>query len=1117
MMSLAPLPAEPNGDSLGLANARDSFGVLESVAEPIEDVAIIGDSGALGAMACPKSVAPPQSRAAMNPPNVFASTIRTDLLEKVPDPLSGDNPRHPLLPEDVPPVGVPYSDQYFGTTLTRVTQTEGYQSRHEYSRIDPFNVDRSLIVLLPEWNWRVFRATSMPYNQADNLVLTLDDVEDPRWDPVNPNLLWGLKGFTIVNVDVTNGEETVVKDFTQDPTIGPMIQNRPSLYRITMQNEGECSYDMRYWAFMLQDGAAGQYRPRYVFCWDRQANQVLGVTSLTGTETAINWIGMSPLGNYVVYGGEGAGGRFEGLTISDRSMTQFRQMDANWGHSDVGLDVNGNEVIIGQTVADGQDRIDMIQMNLQTPARTPLIRLYYDNESPIGFNSGVHISGNCNGWAVVSTEIGPGIPDQNWLDRTITLARLDPVQPDVWYLAKVTNTTQEYWEETQASVTRDGSKVVWASNGGQNIGQEQMFLMELEVPTSRPYPNNPPEGADRTVSTLEDSTYVLAMADFGFTDPGDAPPDLFKRVCMTTLPTAGSLLLNGEAVTAGQFVNIVDIASGRLTFSPAADANGDPYAAFTFQVEDDGGTDNGGANLDPTPNTLTIRVTAVNDPPSFAAADPPAVDQDAEPQVVAGWVTSFSPGPADESWQQAMRYIVSEVSNPSLFSTPPAVSPNGTLTYTPAGFAYGTSTFKIAVQDDGGTEQGGWNTSDARSYRITVNPVNPRVRLPDGRGTNRVVVSLNGQNVQVVNNNKRPPLVDLPLGSFRGLTILGADNKTDRVLVDLPNAAASLPDGIVLEGGAGKKAVDKLTLRGAAAGGTFTFHAGAGPGAGTAAMGDLGIQFSGLEQVRFEGLAGNDTYAVSALPVSLTVNDTGGVDTVDFSGETGGVGVSFSLATSSARKVFGGTTTLTLKGKFEDATGTPYADKITGNSAANLIRGLGGDDRILGGAGNDTLYGGHGNDWLYGDAGNDILFGQLGNNVLLGGVGNDQLDVDIGVEEVLTGRNLLIGGKGLDTLTGGVGEEILIGSTTKYDRKPLALTAIMEEWASDASFDLRQTHLTDGITVPGNPKAGLIQLVRKDKLHPKGTVLDDGSVDQLLGGLGDDWFFAFGTEVPNDG
>ena len=54
-----------------------------------------------------------------------------------------------------------------------------------------------------------------------------------------------------------------------------------------------------------------------------------------------------------------------------------------------------------------------------------------------------------------------------------------------------------------------------------------------------------------------------------------------------------------------------DVDAPRAT--PAANANGVGYATFTFQVRDDGGTANGGANLDDSPNTIKINVTSVND------------------------------------------------------------------------------------------------------------------------------------------------------------------------------------------------------------------------------------------------------------------------------------------------------------------------------------------------------------------------------------------------------------------------------------------------------------------------------------------------------------------------
>ena len=69
-------------------------------------------------------------------------------------------------------------------------------------------------------------------------------------------------------------------------------------------------------------------------------------------------------------------------------------------------------------------------------------------------------------------------------------------------------------------------------------------------------------------------------------------------------------------MTAGQFVSAADINAGKLMFTPAANANGTAYATFTFQVQDNGGTANGGVDLDQSANTITINVTSVNDAPA---------------------------------------------------------------------------------------------------------------------------------------------------------------------------------------------------------------------------------------------------------------------------------------------------------------------------------------------------------------------------------------------------------------------------------------------------------------------------------------------------------------------
>ena len=118
--------------------------------------------------------------------------------------------------------------------------------------------------------------------------------------------------------------------------------------------------------------------------------------------------------------------------------------------------------------------------------------------------------------------------------------------------------------------------------------------------------NEAPAGADGTVTTAEDTAYVLKTTDFGFGDP-DAAASL-AAVRITGLPGAGTLTLNNVAVTLNQDIAVAQIAAGLLVFTPAANANGASYAQIGFAVSD-------GALLDPTPDTLTINVTAVNDAP----------------------------------------------------------------------------------------------------------------------------------------------------------------------------------------------------------------------------------------------------------------------------------------------------------------------------------------------------------------------------------------------------------------------------------------------------------------------------------------------------------------------
>ena len=166
-----------------------------------------------------------------------------------------------------------------------------------------------------------------------------------------------------------------------------------------------------------------------------------------------------------------------------------------------------------------------------------------------------------------------------------------------------------YDNASDAPTTTDRSITVVVNDGALSSATQTVTLTMTAV-------NDAPRGTSATVTTDEDTSYTFTVANFGFSDPSDVSAHALAAVRITTLPLTGSLTLNDVAVTMGQSISVAEVAAGRLAFEPAAQANGLGYASFTFQVQDTGGTVNGGVDLDPTPRTLTIDVTAVNDAPT---------------------------------------------------------------------------------------------------------------------------------------------------------------------------------------------------------------------------------------------------------------------------------------------------------------------------------------------------------------------------------------------------------------------------------------------------------------------------------------------------------------------
>jgi len=108
--------------------------------------------------------------------------------------------------------------------------------------------------------------------------------------------------------------------------------------------------------------------------------------------------------------------------------------------------------------------------------------------------------------------------------------------------------------------------------------------------------------------------------------------------------------------------------------------------------------------------------------PSFIGGSNVSVAEDAGLQTLTSWATGISAGPSIESGQ-SVDFIVTN-DNPSLFSAPPAIAPDGVLTFTPAPNANGDALVIVQLHDNGGVGFSGADTSAAHTFMISVAAVN---------------------------------------------------------------------------------------------------------------------------------------------------------------------------------------------------------------------------------------------------------------------------------------------------------------------------------------------------------------------------------------------------------
>jgi len=227
-------------------------------------------------------------------------------------------------------------------------------------------------------------------------------------------------------------------------------------------------------------------------------------------------------------------------------------------------------------------------------------------------------------------------------------------------------------------------------------------------------------------TVLEDTVLSLAnLIDTTDVDSGTNP----VRVNLTavngalTLGTTGGLTFTDTTTNGSGTIaltgTIDSVRAALATLSYQGNANYFGADTITIRVDDQGAVGASGALS--IQKTIAVGVIPVNDVPTFTAGTDLVVNEDATPQTV-NWATGIATGPANES-SQTLNFITSN-SNASLFTAAPTIDPSGRLTYTLAPNANGTATVTVNLRDNGGTANGGVDTSPTSIFTITVNPVN---------------------------------------------------------------------------------------------------------------------------------------------------------------------------------------------------------------------------------------------------------------------------------------------------------------------------------------------------------------------------------------------------------
>jgi hypothetical protein len=376
----------------------------------------------------------------------------------------GLDPTRPDRSWTRPAINQTYRDPAYRTQLRRVTSADGTRfDRNTYSRRQAENANGTMFMTYHgDATYRVYSVATTKLVRN----LTIDADGEPQWHPTDPARIRHVAGsnsstgaLTLLETNVNTGRETTIAD------LGARVKARiPGADYITDRAEGSPSRNGNRWAWIVYDS---NENIQGIVSYDLATNTVLG-TATDLISKNLDWVSMSPTGNYVL------AGHWEGTYIYNADMTNRRQVTEASEHSDIALGRNGRDTYVYIDFRDGSPTAGWLTaVDLVSLERTRIFNVY------AGANTSLHISGkgyDKPGWVVVSSY---NCKDTGaWSCQKVMAVEIAS-GGRVLNLAHTYNCGNNYWTETHAVVNRSFDAVYFNSDGGSCGIDAEVYRLEI--------------------------------------------------------------------------------------------------------------------------------------------------------------------------------------------------------------------------------------------------------------------------------------------------------------------------------------------------------------------------------------------------------------------------------------------------------------------------------------------------------------------------------------------------------------------------------------------------------------------------------------------------------------